>query len=301
MASNYTCRACTRALSRPSSLFTQAKQAPRTPSLCINSRPQRCFATAAPERPQRKPAVAKSAPSISGRVAQTIREQAPLLTETYVAQSATEDLFNECARPGDYTIPQALDGGEIPTDAEGVHLGVGKGWWYEELGLTPTFNNWGQITFIHMYMLQVRFRMFPETHAPIWIQHLTNHAFYGAEDRLAVLHKFTAPSLRQKYLKDMFSRWRAVLLSYDEGLVKGDAVLAAALWRNLFAGRQDVDFQKLAQVVGYMRREIERLDKTPANEIAQGQWKFQGDPGTEAELVKMVSPSMQSLPSPKRP
>jgi cytochrome b pre-mRNA-processing protein 3 len=144
-----------------------------------------------------------------------------------------------------------------------------------------------------MYMLQVRFRMFPETHAPVWIQHLTNQAFYAAEDRLVIWHKFNANSLRQKYMKDMFSQWRAVLVSYDEGLMKGDAMLAAALWRNLMGGRENVDFNQLAQIVGYMRRELKRLEDAPLNVVAQGQWKFSGDPGDEANLVKTPSRLMK--------
>jgi cytochrome b pre-mRNA-processing protein 3 len=145
-----------------------------------------------------------------------------------------------------------------------------------------------------MYMLQVRFRTFPETHAPVWIQHLTNHAFYAAEDRLVVWHKFNANTLRQKYLKDMFSQWRGVLLSYDEGLMKGDAMLAAALWRNLMGSREDVDFEQLAQIVGYMRRELKRLDNASDDEVANGQWKIHGDPGDEAKLVKTPSRMMTS-------
>jgi cytochrome b pre-mRNA-processing protein 3 len=144
-----------------------------------------------------------------------------------------------------------------------------------------------------MYMLQVRFRMFPETHAPVWIQHLTNQAFYAAEDRLVIWHKFNANSLRQKYLKDMFSQWRAVLVSYDEGLMKGDAMLAAALWRNLMGGKEDVDFNQLAQIVGYMRRELKRLEDAPMSEVAEGQWTFRGDPGDEANLVKTPSRLMK--------
>ncbi|KAF2875306.1 ubiquinol-cytochrome C chaperone-domain-containing protein [Massariosphaeria phaeospora] len=228
-------------------------------------------------------------------LARKIREKAPLLTETYVAYGATERLMKECARPGDYKIPQSMDTkAEIPTDEHGVQIGEGTGWWYETLGLTPTFVNWAQITFIHMYMLQVRIRMFPATHAPLWIQHLTNQAFYAAEDRLVVWHQVNASSLRQKYLKDVFSQWRAVLLSYDEGLIKGDAVLAAAVWRNLFGAREDVDFQKLAQVVGYMRREIRRLDLATDDEVADGGWAFNGDPGLEEGTVEAMSKMVQS-------
>lgn len=147
-----------------------------------------------------------------------------------------------------------------------------------------------------MYMLQVRFRMLPETHASVWVQHLTNHAFYAAEDRLVVWHHLNANSLRQKYLKDMFAQWRAVLLSYDEALVKGDAVFAAAVWRNLFAGREDVDFQKLAQVVGYMRREMRRLDLAKDDDVAAGNWKFGGDPSQEESIVRAPATMATQVP-----
>jgi cytochrome b pre-mRNA-processing protein 3 len=134
----------------------------------------------------------------------------------------------------------------------------------------------------------------PLPHAPIWIQHLTNHAFYAAEDRLVVWHKINANSLRQKYLKDIFSQWRAVLLSYDEGIMKGDAVLATAIWRNLFAAREDVDFEKLAQIVGYMRRELRRLDMASDDEVADGRWTFSGGPELEQNVVRTQSRSMVS-------
>lgn len=104
-----------------------------------------------------------------------------------------------------------------------------------------------------------------------------------------VWHKFNANSLRQKHLKDMFGQWRGVLVSYDEGLMKGDAMLGAAIWRNLLGGKEDADFEKIAQIVAYMRRELKRLDNASDDEVAHGQWKFHGDPGQEASLVKAPS------------
>lgn len=227
--------------------------------------------------------------------AQKLRDKAPLMTETYVAYGATRELIKQCTHAGDYKIPQALvRGGVIPVDDAGTHVGEATGWWYDTLGLKPTFSNWSQITFLHMYLLQVRFRMFPATHAPVWIQHLTNQAFYAAEDRLVIWHKFNANSLRQKHLKDMFSQWRAVLLAYDEGLMKGDAWLAAAVWRNLLGAREDVDFEKLAQIVAYMRRELARLDAANDDRVADGTWKFGADPGAEERVVKVQSRMMTS-------
>ncbi|KAF1997097.1 hypothetical protein P154DRAFT_441931 [Amniculicola lignicola CBS 123094] len=230
-------------------------------------------------------------------IASRLRASAPLMTETYVAFGAAQELMKECSRPGDYSIPQALEkDGEIPVDDKGTHLGTGSGWWHDTLGLTPTFINWTQLTFLHMYMLQVRFRMFPDTHASIWIQHLTNQCFYAAEDRLVIWHKMHSNGLRQRYLKDTFSQWRAVLLSYDEGLIKGDAVLAAAIWRNLLGAKEEVDYEKLAQIVAYMRREIRRLEIAPDDEVAQGGWKFGPSPGQEVSNTASTA-SEKAIPN----
>ena len=255
--------------------------------------------------------------SHSEKFAKRLREQSGSMMDTYVAYNVTENLLKECSRHGDYKIPQALEKkGEIPEDESGVHIGVGIGWWYESrptlspylllpewqsrfmlirtaLGLRPSFNNWAQITFIHMFMLQVRFRMLANPHATTWIQHLTNHAFYAAEDRLVVWHKIHSASIRQKYLKDTFAQWRGVLLAYDEGLMKGDAVLAAAIWRNLLSGKEDVDFEKLAQITAYMRREIRKLTLASDEDAADGTWVFEGDPGDEAQSTNVVSRLMR--------
>ena len=83
----------------------------------------------------RPEAIKKPFPNVKSGVsglAQKLREKAPLMTEPYVAYGATRDLIKECARPGEYKIPQALQkGAEIPTIENGVHLGEGEGWWYE--------------------------------------------------------------------------------------------------------------------------------------------------------------------------
>ncbi|KAF2736240.1 ubiquinol cytochrome-c reductase assembly protein Cbp3 [Polyplosphaeria fusca] len=217
-----------------------------------------------------------------------------LSSSSYVVYTLMDKLIEECTKQGAYTIPQARQRGTpIPTDENGAHIGVASGWWYDTLGLQPTFINWSQITFIHVWMLQVRFRMFPEEHAQIYIQHLTNHVFYVAEDQLVVWHNLNSASLRQKFLKDMFAQWRAVLLSYDEALVKGDAVLAAAVWRNLLASREDVDFEKVAQIVAYMRWGLRKLESMTDEEVANDLWEFERDPGMESEAVGRQSPGMR--------
>ena len=70
--------------------------------------------------------------------------------------------------------------------------------------------------------------------------------------------------------------------------MRGDAVLAAAVWRNVWAGREDVDFRGLGAVVGFIRGGVADLGKLGDEAIAGGDVVF-GDPGEQAELVKKRS------------
>ncbi|KAL1305649.1 hypothetical protein AAFC00_007243 [Neodothiora populina] len=228
------------------------------------------------------------------KFAQRIRAQKTMraTTEPYVAYGATEDLFSKCAVAGDYTIPAVKAGEEPPRTAKGEDLGVGTGWWYDELKLKPTFNTWAQVTFVHMYLLTARLRQFPAAHAPTWHQNLLDHFFYAAEDRMAVYHGMSARSIRNRYLKDLFVQWRGVLTAYDEGIIKGDAVLATAVWRNIFGGEDNVDAEHIAHVVAWFRRSLRDLDQMQDAEIASGEISFQ-DPvktlaivGRESKLLK---------------
>lgn len=67
------------------------------------------------------------------KVAEKVRKQAPLTTETYIAFGACAKLVRECTRQANYRIPQAeeKDRGKIPKSKNGEDIGVGKGWWYE--------------------------------------------------------------------------------------------------------------------------------------------------------------------------
>ncbi|MCJ1249948.1 Protein cbp3, mitochondrial [Trapelia coarctata] len=233
-----------------------------------------------------------SSNSPAKKIARKLRETAPVVTETYVAYGITEGLVKECAKQADYTIPQAEQRGtDIPKTKDGQDLGVGKGWWYEELGLMPTFNNWAQITFLHMYLLTTRIRCFPPEIAPTWNQHLIDHFSYIAEERMVTLHNIQMRMIRNRYLKDLFIQWRGLQAAYDEGLVSGDSVLAAAVWRNICKADEEVDLRKLGMVVAYIRSVLHALDGMNDEAITTGDVVF-GDPGSEAATVKVRSKMM---------
>jgi cytochrome b pre-mRNA-processing protein 3 len=143
-----------------------------------------------------------------------------------------------------------------------------------------------------MYLLTTRLRHFPEAVAPKWHQQLTDHFFSRAEELMITHHSIHSGSIRSRYLKDLFSQWRGVIVSYDEGILKGDAILAAAIWRNAFKGRPDVDAKSLAQIVGWMRRELVRLQEAEDVDIASANWTFES-PKDEARTVMIESRLMK--------
>ncbi|KAJ5084288.1 hypothetical protein NUU61_008867 [Penicillium alfredii] len=202
------------------------------------------------------------------RLARNVSPRPGTAAETYVAYGMTQKLFEACSSQADYKVPQIAQKVPVPTTEAGEHLGVGESWWYQELGLRPTFSTWSQVTFLHMYLLTVRLRALPSRDSvQTYSRHLIDHFSHNAEHRMDVLHDLGSRAIRNKYLKDLFIQWRGILAAYDEGLVKGDAVLGAAVWRNLWKASptgpdgQEIDWTKVAWVVAYMRRVLSELSK----------------------------------------
>ena len=120
---------------------------------------------------------------------------------------------------------------------------------------------------LHMYLLVVRFRCLDPAAQQAWQAQLVNHFFYHAEAKMEDVHELHSRLVRQTYLKDLFVQWRGLMLAYDEGIVKGDAVLASAVWRNLFKAREDVDVSALAAVVAWMRAGLKGLGEMADEDV----------------------------------
>ncbi|CEJ60839.1 hypothetical protein PMG11_09396 [Penicillium brasilianum] len=209
--------------------------------------------------------------------------------ETYIAYGMTQKLFQACSSQADYEVPQASQKGvPVPTTESGEHLGISDSWWYKELGLVPTFSTWSQITFLHMYLLTVRLRALPNRESfQTYSRHLIDHFSHNAEHRMDDLHDIGSRSIRNKYLKDLFIQWRGIIAAYDEGLIKGDAVLGAAVWRNLWKAEatgpdgKELDWSKVAWVVAYMRRVTAQLAKMDEADIVM---ELSGAGGQESKI-----------------
>lgn len=83
-------------------------------------------------------------------------------------------------------------------------------------------------------------------------------------------------------------------MAYDEGLYKGDAVLASSVWRNVFKADENVDIAHLASIVSYIRRAAKGLDALSDESVTRGDITF-GDPAQELKLVSERS-RMLELP-----
>ncbi|KAI9373140.1 ubiquinol-cytochrome C chaperone-domain-containing protein [Aspergillus egyptiacus] len=272
-------------------LQAQTLSRPFTSSMA--SRRSLCAIPVSPYRsqPRQQPSSSKTNLNVQGcrsvsRLARVIRRPGSA-AETYIAYGMTNKLFDACSSQADYKIPQLQEGGQVPKTEAGEDLGVGEGWWYEELDLVPTFSTWSQITFLHMYLLTVRLRALPSHESlQTYSRHLIDHFSHNAEHRMDVLHGFTSRTIRNKFLRDLFIQWRGVLAAYDEGLIKGDAVLGAAVWRNLWKASyqypdgKEIEWEKVARVVAYMRRVLSELSKVgEADLIFQLGSKNGGKPG----------------------
>ncbi|KAI0841789.1 ubiquinol-cytochrome C chaperone-domain-containing protein [Hypoxylon sp. FL0890] len=184
--------------------------------------------------------------------------------EPYRVVHATQDIYKACAREALYTIPDKdRKAGTIPKTAEGEDIGEGKTMWHEDFKLPPTFSTWSQVTMLHMYLVFARLRNLERETAQSWQRQLVDHFFFDAEEKMDLTHGISSRGLRHRYLKDLFIQWRGIIAAYDEGVIKGDPVLAAAVWRNVFKAREDVDVRTLAAIVSWMRLCLKMLDQIP--------------------------------------
>ena len=142
-----------------------------------------------------------------------------------------------------------------------------------------------------MWLVTTRLRRLPPEAAPLWHQHMTDHFFYDAEDRMITMHNIATSTTRSKYLKDLFDQWRGVIAAYDEGLVRGDIILAAAIWRNIFKSDASAKPHDLAIIVSYVRQSLLLLDQLEDKHLATGEFVFQ-DPSLGMRHVEAVNRRM---------
>ncbi|KAI0293608.1 hypothetical protein BC826DRAFT_1105033 [Russula brevipes] len=151
-----------------------------------------------------------------------------------------------------------------------------RGFWAEECHLPPTFQSWFAVTNLHVWMLTTRLRALPAPQAQAHIQGFIDHFFIDVEDRIrqvlrpqsepqperstpkppraasfystpnpattpppgAKKHGRAPEALVSKQMKIFREQWAGLGVALDLALAQGsDAVLAAAMWRNMLGAR----------------------------------------------------------------
>ncbi len=149
---------------------------------------------------------------------------------------------------------------------------------------------------LHLWLITVRMRCFEKDEYEALQKQLIDHFFFGAEAKMEHTHGMAGASMRQRYLKDLFQQWRGALLSYDHGLVTDDATLAAAVWRNVFKAREDVDLRLLAAVVSWMRLCLRQLGEMGDDEfLSKAGLVFKNKAAWELLVVDSPVPELESV------
>lgn len=186
---------------------------------------------------------------------------------------------------------------------EGEPLSPSAKYFYGVLKLPRTFSQWFQITILHEWMLFTRMRAMPFKYGKNYQQKLVDRTFSDIELRLFDEMNIHSGRIVDQYLKDFDTQLKGAVLAYDEGFFTDDSTLATAVWRNLFAGRKNIDITHLESVVKYIRSQLYILSRLSDREFATGKFNFvlptqdveKLSPEEELQIKKNVIDKYQQL------
>lgn len=146
--------------------------------------------------------------------------------------------------------------------------------YYKTLGLPQTFQQWFQVDALHIWMLYVRMRAMPRKYCREFQRKMINSVFEEIGYRLRQDVKVPSDRAINTYKKQFHDQLRGAIFSYDEGVYTSDAVLAAALWRNLFGSNKEVNMSHLEQMVHYVRTQLWVLERVSDRDFSYGKFGF---------------------------
>ncbi|KAJ2742380.1 Ubiquinol cytochrome-c reductase assembly protein Cbp3 [Coemansia sp. BCRC 34301] len=152
-----------------------------------------------------------------------------------------------------------------------------KEFWVDSCQMPDTFQTWFSTTSLYVWMAMVRVRADPQ--AKYYNQALVDCFFLDAEQKMRT-SGIKSGRIINDTLKDLVSSFKGTVMSLDEGFARSDAVLAAAIWRNLVPVDENVI--QIDQIARYVRHEVQRLDKCAIEDLTAGKFAFQ--PVTAPEM-----------------
>ncbi|KAK2013191.1 ubiquinol-cytochrome C chaperone [Colletotrichum eremochloae] len=270
---------------------TARRTTPTAKATATTSAPpsRRCFSQTTTRRNEAPPSGFKQA------IASGMMAAAPKTMAASLTTSRLEALYKICSSPALYQIPEQERASDmVRMTAEGEEVGYPVGPWLQYLDLQPSFSSWSQTTMLHMYAVIARMRCLDRDTSRNLQHQFIDQFFFDCERMMHLNHGMTSSALRQRYLKEIFVQWRGLIAAYDEGVVKDDRVLAAAIWRNLFKSREDADMRQVAAVVAWLRATLQDIEAAPVEDLLVAPAKvFKRDVRDMFKLVDAVTPQVQ--------
>ncbi|KAI8313793.1 hypothetical protein K4K61_006631 [Colletotrichum sp. SAR11_59] len=220
---------------------------------------------------------------------------APKTMAASLTTNRLEALYGACAKPALYKISEQDRHNEtVRMTEDGEEVGEAQGPWLEALDLQPSFSSWSQTTMLHMYIVLARLRCLDRDAAQALQHQFIDQFFFDCERMMHLNHGMTSSALRQRYLKEIFVQWRGLIAAYDEGIVKDDRVLGAAVWRNLFKSREDADMRQVAAVVAWIRASLRDLEAGAVEDLlVDPRMVFRRDLKDMFKLVDAFAPELK--------
>jgi cytochrome b pre-mRNA-processing protein 3 len=131
------------------------------------------------------------------------------------------------------------------------------------------FQDWFALTVLHLWIITKKLDTAGEVANDFKVE-MVNHLWLDVEIKLAQAGVKTNIT---GLVQDLVSTFQGACLAYDEGLHEGDAIFAAALWRNLFHTK-DVDGKELLKVVEHVRKHLKAIEDIPIEDIYESKFKF---------------------------
>ncbi|KAF6837861.1 ubiquinol-cytochrome c chaperone, partial [Colletotrichum plurivorum] len=262
-------------------------------------------ATTAPTTPAGRRYFSQSAARRNGPASSTNFKQAvragmlaaaPKTMAASLTTSRLEALYGVCAKPALYKIlEQDRHNETVRLTVDGEEVGEPLGPWLELLDLPPSFSSWSQATMLHMYIILARLRCLERDAAQALQHQFIDQFFFDCERMMHLNHGMTSSALRQRYLKEIFVQWRGLIAAYDEGVVKDDRVLGAAVWRNLFKSREEADMREVAAVVAWIRATLRDFEAGAVEDLLiDPRGIFKRDLADMFKLVDAFTPQLKS-------
>ncbi|XP_031556466.1 ubiquinol-cytochrome-c reductase complex assembly factor 1-like [Actinia tenebrosa] len=136
---------------------------------------------------------------------------------------------------------------------------------YEACSMPDTFQSWFMINQLHIWMCLVRLKAEGKD-GQFMYRKLVEIMWQDVEARMKKIGEIDSTTARES-LRELVQEFYGLIFAYDEGLLSHDRVLAAALWRNMFYDKRQTDASQLANLVKYVRRQVQHLDNLDPEEL----------------------------------